>query len=105
MAKVKATAGKKSKKLLSKKKIRAGSKVGVPVTPCTGTCCCDAQPSGTIFYCEDGVCVPLTPPDYPAVLVIDPNANNGLPYWGRITNVCPTPSLALGKIRSVVKKK
>jgi len=62
-----------------------GTGTAPPQTACQQPCCCEGAAAGTIMFCEDGVCTGLSVPTYPAVLSFNPNANNGLPFWERIT--------------------
>ncbi len=57
-------------------------------------CCpdCTGKASGTMGCCEDDGCTDIAPPDYFAVLVVDPARPGALPYWERPANL-PAPVL------------
>lgn len=52
-------------------------------------CCCTESAGGAIKSCEDGVCVDINVPSYPAVLYYDPMNPSALPYWEKPANLPP----------------
>jgi hypothetical protein len=81
----KVSSERKSKATRKKRFIPAPVPVPVPV-PCGGCCDCSEASSGSLLYCNDGVCEVIPPPTYTAYLVYDPlrvPPANPL-YWERV---------------------